>query len=101
MLKKLFDWTPSDVAAWEKIRQKGWRHFLVWYGGISFGGILFVALGGAALTGWFQSSGTAARFLFQLASVALMCLLGGFINAVLTWLVEEHLYQRYYSPHSR
>ena len=31
MLKKYFDWTPSDLAAWEKIRAKGLRHFILWF----------------------------------------------------------------------
>jgi len=45
MLKKLFDWTPSDIAQWEKIREKGLRHFVYWYGIQRFSGILFIFFG--------------------------------------------------------
>jgi len=28
-MKKLFDWTPRDVLAWEKIRKQGFWHFVL------------------------------------------------------------------------
>jgi hypothetical protein len=99
MLKKLFDWTPSDIAQWEKIRQKGLRHFILWYGVQLFGGGLFILLGAAALlvrtqtfmeTHILNIAGLALELLF----VAAICLLGGVVNSLLTWAMEENIYRK-------
>jgi hypothetical protein len=53
MLKKWFDWAPSDIAAWEKLRAKGLGRFVPWYG-CAFGGILFILLGDLRFSGGFK-----------------------------------------------
>ena len=50
-VKKLFDWTPSDIAAWGKIRQKGLRRFMLWYG-LAFSGIMFLVMGTVTFFTW-------------------------------------------------
>ena len=107
MIKRLFDWTPRDIAAWEKIRGKGFRHFVGWYGVAITGGGLFIFLGGATFLIWLgrtlgdQAGLTGARWLFlalQLLFVVLFCLVGGIINSLITWAVEERLYRKYKPP---
>lgn len=102
MIKKLFDWTPRDIAYWEKIRQKGFGNFVAMYGIIVTGGLLFLIFG--LLTLFFllkQMRGVppaSINWLFivgQLLFVALVCLVGGVINSLVTWVVEEKLYQKY------
>jgi len=94
MLKKLFDWTPRDVADWEKIRSKGLLRFILGYGLALFGGLLFIALGGAAtLIRWHTAQ--TSSLISELIVIALICLLGGLVNSLVTWVVEEKLYQKY------
>jgi len=104
MFKKLFDWTPRDIAYWEKIRQKGFGKFLGWYGVVISGGLLFLVFGLATFFIWLkQTLGTQITpmslifLLGQLVVVALVCLLGGIINSLITWVVEERLYRKYKS----
>jgi hypothetical protein len=47
-VKILFDWTPSDITAWERIRQKGLPRFMLWYG-LAFSGIMFLVMGTVGL----------------------------------------------------
>jgi hypothetical protein len=103
LLKKWFDWTPRDVAQWEAIRQRGLGRFLLWYSALFAGG-LFALLGGAALILWLvQTVGkgvTGARLTYlgvQLLFLALVCLAGGLVNSLITWVVEERLYPKYKS----
>lgn len=91
-VKKLFDWTPSDIAAWESIRQKGLWHFTCWYG-LAFSGIMFIVMGAVTVFTWAQAPANFASLLFQLAFVAGVCLLGGLIASLLTWWMEERIYQ--------
>ena len=93
-IKKLFDWTPRDIAAWEKMRQPSWRHFVFWYGVIGFGPILFGVAGGITFFAWLLAPVGLASLLFQLAFVACVCLLGGLITGLLTWWLEEGIYQK-------
>ncbi len=107
MIKKLFDWTPNDIAQWEKIREKGLRHFIVWYGIVIFGGVLFILLGLVTLLGWAKpiwggQAGLAAINLSRLALlalelgfVALVCLAGGLVTSLATWIMEDKIYQGY------
>jgi hypothetical protein len=102
MLKKLFDWTPRDIAYWEKIRQKGLRSFIGWYGVIITGGLMFLVFGLVTFIIWLrqvagtQITSTSWIFLVgQLIFVALVCLLGGIVNSLITWVVEERLYRKY------
>jgi len=94
MLKKLFDWTPRDTADWEKIRSRGLLRFILVYGLGLFGGILFVLLGGAAtLLRWHKAQ--TENLISELIVIALICLLGGLVNSLVTWFVEERLYEKY------
>jgi sensor histidine kinase YesM len=102
MIKKLFDWTPRDIAYWEKIHQKGLRKFISWYGVIISSGLLFLVFGLITFFIWLrQTSGiqiTSMSLIFllgQLIIVALMCLVGGIINSLITWVVEDRLYRKY------
>lgn len=102
MIKKLFDWTPRDIAYWEKIRQKGLRYFIGWYGIVITGGLLFLVFGLVTFFIWLrqvlgaQISPTSLIFLVvQLIFVALVCLAGGIVNSLITWAVEERLYRKY------
>jgi sensor histidine kinase YesM len=102
MIKKLFDWTPRDIAYWEKIHQKGLRKFIGWYGVIISSGLLFLVFGLITFFIWLrQTSGiqiTSMSLIFllgQLIIVALMCLVGGIINSLITWVVEDRLYRKY------
>lgn len=102
MIKRLFDWTPRDIAYWEKLRQKGVRNFIGWYGVIISGGLLFILFGVVTFFIWLrQFSGThisslSLAFLgWQLLIVALVCLVAGVINSLVTWVVEERVYRKY------
>jgi hypothetical protein len=102
MIKKLFDWTSRDIAYWEKIRQRGLAKFIVWYGMLITGGVLFIFFSLVTLLLWLkqvwgtQVTRTNLLFLFgQLVFVALVCLLGGIINSMITWVVENRLYRKY------
>ncbi len=91
-IKKLFDWTPSDILAWEKIRQQGFLHFVICYGVITFGSILFIIMGGITIITWLLEAESFVSLLFQLAFVASICLLGGLIAGLLTWWLEDGIY---------
>ncbi len=102
MLQKYFDWTPRDLAYWEKLRQKGLRRFITWYGLVITGGIFFVLFGLVTVIFWFRQMAsraitpTALVFLFgELIVVALVSLLAGVVNSLITWAVEERLYQKW------
>jgi hypothetical protein len=92
-VRKLFDWTPSDITAWESIRQKGLWHFGLWYG-FAFSGIMFLVMGAVAFFTWFQLLASFASLLFQLIFVAIVCLLGGLIASLVTWWMEERIYRK-------
>ena len=99
MLKKYFDWTPSDVAAWEKLRARGQVRFVLWYGVQLFGGLLFLFLGGAVIILWLKDflehqAGSFRGLVLELLFVAAACLLGGLITALVTWAVEEGIYRK-------
>ena len=99
MLKKYFDWTPSDVEKWEELRSKGLGRFVLWYGIKLFAGWLFVLVGAGVLLFWIKASlethsANFAVLLVQLLFAALVCLLGGLITALSTWALEEGIYQR-------
>lgn len=102
MLKRLFDWTPRDIAYWEKIRQRGFGKFIFWYGVLISGGMLFIIFGALTFLGWIKQTWsmkvTPYNLYFlvgQLVFVALVCLVGGIINSLITWVVEERLYRKY------
>ncbi len=107
MLKKLFDWTPRDIAYWEKVHQMGLGKFIGWYGlGIS-GGLLFLIFGLVTIFIWLkqfsgtQITSTSLIFLLgQMLIVAIVCLLGGIINSLITWVVEDRLYLKYKARNS-
>ncbi len=100
--KKLFDWTPRDIAYWEHARQKGLGRFIVIYGLLITGGILFAVFGLITLFGWLRESfglpitSFSMNFLaFRLIIIAMACLAGGVVNSLITWVVEEKLYHKY------
>jgi len=102
VIKKLFDWTPSDIAYWERIRQKGLGRFILLYGLLISGGGLFLIFGLIFLLSWLRkavgSPITSVTIIFvagQLFFTALVCLAGGVVNSLLTWVVEERLYKKY------
>ena len=109
MLKKYFDWTPRDISTWEMIRKKGLRNFVFWYGLVSFGGILFILLGGAVFVPWAKaflenqvtiSIAAIPHFTFlvlELLFVAAVCVLGGLFTSLVTWFMEEAIYRKYKS----
>ena len=76
MIKKWFDWTERDIAAWEKLRAGGPWRFILGYGIGLTGGGLFLLL--------------------QIAFLAGLSLLGGLVNGLVTWLMEETIYRRVY-----
>ncbi len=101
-IKKLFDWTPKDIAYWEKIRQKGLGRFITGYGLVITGGVLFVVFGLVTLFSWLRATlGTPVTtysviFLVgRLVFIALVCLVAGVVNSLITWVVEEKLYHKY------
>ena len=93
-IKKLFDWTPSDIAAWEKIRRQGLWHFVAWYGLAGFGSVLFVITGAITLFNYYRAPEGAAGLLFQLAVDAAVCLAGGLLTGLSTWWLEDGIYRR-------
>ncbi len=102
MLKKWFDWTPRDISYWEKIRQRGLGNFIVWYGILITGGLLFIVFGILTTLIWLRQAWgkpvTPSSLFFLLGEiifVALVCLLGGIINSLVTWVVENRLYVKY------
>ena len=102
MLKRLFDWTPRDIAYWEKIRQDGLGRFVLRYGLVITGGLLFLIFGLITVFIWIrQAAGypftlTSLLFLlWQLLVVALVCEVAGLVNSLVTWVVEERLYRKY------
>jgi hypothetical protein len=90
-IKILFDWTESDIAAWERIRQKGQWQFALWYG-LAFSGIMFLVIGAVTIFTWAQAKENLASLIFQLVFAAIICLLGGLIASLATWWMEEHIY---------
>ena len=54
MLKKLFDWTPRDIAYWEKVHQAGLKRFIRWYGIFISGGLLFLVFGLVTVFIWLR-----------------------------------------------
>jgi len=102
MFKKLFDWTPRDLAYWESLRQKGFVRFIFIYGAIVTGGLFFLILGGYTLFNWLRQFGVTpisqAQVLFlvsKLVFVGLVSLVAGLINSLVTWIVEERLFRKY------
>lgn len=102
MIKKLFDWTPRDIAYWEKIHQRGLGKFIAGYGVLITGGMLFIVFGGLTAFFWLRQAWgthiTSLNLYFligQLIFVALVCIMGGVINSLATWVVENRLYRKY------
>ncbi|OGO26269.1 MAG: hypothetical protein A2136_09420 [Chloroflexi bacterium RBG_16_54_11] len=102
MIKRLFDWAPRDIAYWEKLYQRGLRRFIGWYGVLISGGMLFIVFGLVTAFLWLKSALRAGLtssswfyLLFQLIFVALVCLVFGILNSLITWVVEERLYRKY------
>jgi hypothetical protein len=102
MIKKLFDWTPRDIAYWEKIQHKGLGNFIIIYGVVLTGGGLFIIFGLATVVSWlWKTPGvplTHTRLIFmagQLLFIGLVCLVCGVINSLITWAVEQRLYRKY------
>jgi hypothetical protein len=102
LIKRLFDWTPRDIAYWENLRQKGITRFIIWYGMAASGGFFFVVFAIVTLINWLRQLG-GVRFnhnqvvylLMQLALVAIVSLVAGVINSLITWWVEDKLYRKY------
>ncbi len=102
MIKRLFDWTPRDIAYWEKIQARGMLRFILWYGLLITGGALFVVFGLITLVLWlrrfsgaFNTSVTYMILLGQLLFTALVCFIAGVVNGVITWWVEQRQYKKY------
>ena len=102
MLKKYFDWTPRDIAYWEKVRQRGLRRFITWYGVFITAGLFFFLFGLLSFIFWLRQvwgqaiTSTSIIFLVgQLLVVAGVCLAAGLVNSLVTWLVEERLYRKF------
>jgi hypothetical protein len=102
MIQKLFDWTGRDIAYWEKIQKKGLGNFILWYGIAITGSLLFIVLGLMALLGCLRrmagSAGTSNDWMFlmvQLVFIALVSIVAGVANSLITWVVEQRLYRKY------
>ena len=101
MLKKWFDWTPSDIAAWEAIRQRGLGRFLLWYSALFGGGMFVLLVVGALIFGAVRAAGAGTTSLrpaylaLILLFLAVVSLAGGLVNSIITWVMEEKLYQKY------
>ncbi len=98
MVKKLFDWTPRDIAYWEKIQQRGLGRFILMYGVVASGGFLFLLIGLITVFGWIRGSAGEPNLIYlagQLLFVALVSLIFGIINSLITWVVEQRLYRKY------
>ena len=99
MIKKWFDWTERDIAAWEKLRAGGPWRFILGYGVGLTGGGLFLLLGSVSLLLWRKNfptegitNGPARTYLLlQIAFLAGLSLLGGLVNGLVTWLMEKKL----------
>jgi len=104
VIKKLFDWTPRDIAYWEKIHLRGLWYFIGLYGVIISGSLLFLLFGLVTFFSWliqvWDTQPTRMGFIFlglKLIFVALLCLVAGIANSLVTWVVEERLYRKYKS----
>jgi hypothetical protein len=105
MIKRLFDWTARDIAYWEKIQARGKWKFILWYGVGITGGVLFLVFGLITFILWFRQfsdvyNKSASLFILfgQLLFTAVVCLVAGILNGVITWLVEERQYRKYKDP---
>ena len=97
--ERFFNWTAQDVADWEKVREKGLLRFILRYGMMLFSGVLFVLLAGTVLL--FTWNGPrATRLMPELIFIALACLVGGLLNSLITWWMEEKLYKKFKKIHS-
>ena len=99
MLRKYFDWTPSDIAEWEKLRAKGLGRFVLWYGIKLFAGWLFLLVAAGVLFFWIKAalqthSANFTALMLQLLLAAAACLAGGLITALSTWALEESIYRK-------
>ena len=65
---------------------------MLWYG-LGFGGLLFVLIEVATVLVQFPNT------LLQLGLTALVCLLGGLVNGLLTWWMEDTLYRKFKKIH--
>jgi hypothetical protein len=102
VIKRLFDWTPRDIAYWESLRLKGLGRFIAWYGVLISGGAMFAVFGLVTIVLWvrqvMKTGLTTASWIIllgQLIFVALVCFIFGILNSLITWVVEERLYRKY------
>lgn len=99
MLRKYFDWTPSDIEKWEELRAKGLARFVGWFGLKLFAGWMFLLVGAGILFFWVRAwlqngSANPGLLALELLVAALVCVLGGLIAALATWALEEGIYRR-------
>ena len=99
--EKFFNWTPQDVADWEKIRSKGLLRFTLGYGLALFGGVLFVLISLITLVVSIWNKTPTAGLIQKLIFIALVCLLGGLVTGLSTWVMEEKLYVKFKKIHSQ
>lgn len=105
MLKKFwterfFNWTPQDVADWEKIREKGFSRFILRYGMMLSGAILIIIVGGMVmLLAWNKSHTSLTPELSVMGMIGAICLIGGLVNGLITWTVEEKMYRKFKKIH--
>ena len=80
MLRKYFDWTPSDIAEWEKLRAKGLGRFVLWYGIKLFAGWLFLLVAAGVLFFWIKAAlqTHSANFTALMLQLLLACRPGPF-----------------------
>ncbi len=98
--EKFFNWTPKDVADWEKIREKGLTRFIWGYGILFFGGTLFILLGVIDCFLVVNQMRT-SNLIAELGFIAFVCLLGGLVASLATWWMEEKLYQKFKKIHGK
>jgi len=102
VIKKWFEWTERDIAAWEKLRLGGFWRFMLGYGIGLTGGGLFLLLGVVSLLVWrgnilpkeIAAGPGLAFLLLRIAFLAGLSLLGGLVNGIVTWVMEEAIYRR-------
>jgi hypothetical protein len=89
-----FNWTPADLAGWESLRSRGMARFVLLYGMLGFGAFLFVLSASLTILVWLRSPAALAVLQQLLLFAALLSLAGGLLAGLLTWWLEDGIYQR-------
>jgi uncharacterized integral membrane protein len=92
-------WTPEKLRQWERKRERGMNHFILWNGIIYRGVTLFIIM--ITLLFLFETAGAPATypprsgFYIVAILVAVSSMVMGFIVGKTIWKTNETSYQRY------